>query len=443
MPPKEKVLRPAAFSLAGAAAVLTLTACAALSGGSAQDNTPDDVSTDISDTEATLTLAFADDPPTHELVEGFTAMYPNVSIELQQTQFTDYVKTISLSMTSDDAPDIAQYNPGAMRSLIPGGHILNLDPYAEAYAWDETFPEATLEPLQSNEEATEFATGSLYAAPGALSVLGVFHNTEVMEEAGVPEPPATLEDFEAALELAHQADIAPMSVGGLEVGGFQIWNALLNGLGDRDDYKDWVYGAEGATIETEAAAEATETFHRWVEAGYVPESANATSDNDARAEFVDGDSMFLVTGNWAAFELEAEMGDDVGFLLMPGTAVDQAPVASGGSVAYAVSSHTEHPDVAAAFLNYLSSVEAAEIQLATGFMPVDTQAPTESYGLLNEVNFGFSTVADNEGIVPFPDHAAPGMIDQLTPGIQGLISGSATPEEFLASLQAEWESHHE
>ncbi|MFE9245027.1 ABC transporter substrate-binding protein [Nocardiopsis sp. NPDC006938] len=443
MPPKEKATRAAAFSVAAASAALTLTACAALTTGSAQDNTPGEISTDIGDAEATLTLAFADDPPTHELVQGFTSRYPNVTVELQQTQFTDYVKTISLSMTSDDAPDIAQYNPGAMRSLIPGGHILDLDPYAEAYGWDESFPAASLEPLRSDDAASEFATGSLYAAPGALSVLGVFYNTALLEEAGVPEPPATLEDFETALELADQADIAPLSVGGLEVGGFQIWNALLNVLGDHGEYKDWVYGAAGSTIETDAAAEATETFHRWVEAGYVPESANATSDNDARAAFVDGDGMFLVTGNWAAFELEAEMGDDVGFMLMPGTTVDQTPVASGASVAYAVSSHTDHPDVAAAFLDYLSGVEAAEIQLSTGFMPVDTQAPTESRGLLGEVNSGFGTVADNEGIVPFPDYATPGMIDQLTPGVQGLISGSATPEEFLASLQAEWESHHE
>lgn len=445
MPPKEKeqLLRPAVFSAVSAAAALTLTACAAMSGGTAQDNTPDEVSTDISDVEATLTLAYTDDPPSQDLVEGFAAQHPGVTIELQQTPFTDYVKTITLSMTSGDAPDIAQYNPGAMRSLIPGGHILDLDPYAEAYGWEDSFPPASLEPLRSNDEASEFATGSLYAAPGALSVLGVFYNAELLEEAGVSEPPATLDDFEDALTQAEEAGIAPLSVGGLEVGGFQIWNALLNMLGDHGEYKDWVYGAAGSTIETGAAAEATETFSRWVDEGYITEGANATSDDDARAEFVNGDSLFLVTGNWAAFELEAEMGDDVGFLLMPGQTADQTPVASGASVAYAVSSNTEHPDVAAAFLDYLSSAEAARIQLATGFMPVDTQVPSESHDLLDEINAGFATVADNDAIVPFPDYATPGMIDQLTPGVQGLVSGSLAPEEFLASLQSEWENHHE
>lgn len=443
MPPRKQVLRPAVFAAAGATAALTLTACAAMSGGSPQENTLDEVSTDISEVEATLTLAYTDDPPSPDLVEGFTAQYPDVDIELQQTPFTDYVKTITLSMTSDGAPDIAQYNPGAMRSLIPGGHILNLDPYAQAYGWDESFPPASLEPLQSNDDASEFATGSLYAVPGALSVLGVFYNAELLEEAGVSEPPATLDDFETALAQADEADIAPLSVGGLEVGGFQIWNALLNTLGDHTGYKDWVYGAADSTIETDAATEATETFSRWVDEGYIPEGANATSDDDARAAFVDGEGLFLVTGNWAAFELEAEMGDDAGFLLMPGQEADQPPAASGASVAYAVSSNTEHPDAAAAFLDYLSSAEAARIQLATGFMPVDTQAPSEDDGLLNEVNADFATVADNDGIVPFPDYATPGMIDQLTPGIQGLISGSSTPEEFLASLQAEWEDHHE
>lgn len=444
-PPRGRTLRPAVFSVLGSAAALTLTACAALPGGSGgppRDNTPDEVSTDIGGAAATLTLAYTDDPPSSELVEGFTDQHPDVTVELRQTPFTDYVKTITLSMTSDDAPDIAQYNPGAMRSLIPGGHILDLDPYAEAYGWQESFPPAALEPLRSDAEASEFATGSLYAAPGALSVLGVFYNTELLEEVGVPDAPATLDDFEDALARADEAGVAPLSVGGLEVGGFQIWNALLNTLGDHSEYKDWVYGAAGSSIETDAAAEATETFSRWVDEGYVTEGANATSDDDARAEFADGDSLFLVTGNWAAFELEAEMGDDAGFMLMPGRTADQAPVASGASVAYAVSSSTEHPDVAAAFLDYLSSAEAARIQLDTGFMPVDTRAAAEDGGLLNEVNAGFAEVADNDGIVPFPDYATPGMIDQLTPGVQGLVSGSSTPEEFLASLQAEWEGHH-
>ena len=44
------------------------------------------------------------------------------------------------------------------------------------------------------------------------------------------------------------------------------------------------------------------------------------------------------------------------------------------SVAYAISSKTKYPNVAAAFLDYMSSPEAAQLQFTGGFMPVDTKA---------------------------------------------------------------------
>ncbi|MBE2998918.1 extracellular solute-binding protein [Nocardiopsis sp. HNM0947] len=435
--------RAAAAAAAGTAAALVLSSCAVLSTSVREDDTPASVSTTVPDGPVTLRLAFTDDPPTQALVDGFTEQHPNVEVELQQTQFTDYIKTVKLSMSSEDPPDLAQYNPGAMESLVPAGLILDLDQHAEAYGWGETFPSSPLESLRTDPDAAEYGSGSLYAAPGALSILGVFYNKSLLEEAGVDGPPQTLDEFDRSLEQVHASGTTPLGNGSLEVGGFQLWNALLNVLGDEDDYRDWVYGAPGASIETPAADEATDTLTRWAEAGYLPEGTNATTDIDAQADFAAGESAFLVTGNWAAAELAEEMGDDVGFFLMPGPTGEEPPVASGSSVAYAVSSQSENADTAAAFLDYLGSPEAARIQLENGFMPVNPEAPTEGDGVMGEVNAGFGGVVEEESLLPFPDFATPGMVDQLTPGIQGLVSGTTSEEEFLRTLQEEWDEHHE
>lgn len=420
---------------------LTLVGCSVFSGNT-RDSDPGQISTNIDDTQVTLTLAYADDPPSSELVEGFQTLYPNVEFDLQHTSFVDYVDTISQTMSGDNPPDIAQYNPGAMRSLIPGGHLLNLDPYSEAYGWEDSFPSSTLDTLMLTEDAAQHGTGNLYAAPGALSVLGVFYNTELLEQVGVSEPPTTLSEFEDALAAVDEEGITAFSVGGLETGGNFLWCMAVNAITEPDAYRDWLHGVPGASIDSDAMLEATETFARWVEAGYVPESANATSDADAQAAFTNGESAFLVTGNWAALALETEMQDEVGFFLMPGTDTDTV-VASGSSVAYTISSTTEHPDVAAAFLDYLASPEAARVQVEAGFAPVDTHADTDAYGLLNEVNHGFATAAGADGIVSFPDIATPGMINQITPGVQGLIAQELDPEDFLADLQAEWAEHND
>lgn len=442
MPPGNNMVRRGALAAISTTLVLALTACAAFGDNTARDSDPGQVSTDIDDVQVTLTLAYADDPPATELVEGFQTLYPNVKFDLQHTSFVDYIDTISQTMSGPNPPDIAQYNPGAMRSLIPGGHLLNLDPYAEAYGWEESFPASTLDTLMLTEDAAQYGTGNLYAAPGALSVLGVFYNTELLEQAGIEEPPTTLSEFEDALTAVDEEGITAFSVGGLETGGNFLWCVAVNAIAEPDAYRDWLHGTPGASIETEGMLEATETLSRWVEAGYVPESANATSDADAQAAFVGGESAFLVTGNWAALALETEMQDEVGFFLMPSPDTDTV-VASGSSVAYTVSSATEHPDVAAAFLDYLASPEAARVQVEAGFAPVDTHADTDAYGLLNEVNHGFATAAGADGLVSFPDIAAPGMINQITPGVQGLIAQELDPADFLADLQAEWAEHND
>lgn len=424
----------------GTAAALALTSCA----GAAPDSGGDiDVSTEITSDPVTLTLAYTDDPPTQALVDGFTELHPNVTIEVQQTPFSDYVKSIKLAMASDNPPDIAQYNPGAMRSLVPAGLILDLTPWSDAYGWDDSFPQASLAVLTSDEEAKQFGTGNLYAAPGALSVLGVYYNKKLVESAGVDGVPASLGEFEDDLAAVQADGTAPLSVAALEVGGFHIWNALLNGIGDVQDYRDWVYGVAGSSIETDGAVEATDTLVDWIERGYIPESANAVGYADALAAFTSGEAAYHVNGNWAASAIETELGDDVGFFLMPVPEGSDGPlVASGASVAYSISSKSKNPNVAAAFLDYLGSEEAAKVQFDGGFMPVNKDATVEATGLKAEIATAFSELVAVDGIVPFPDFAAPAMIDQLISGVQGLISKQSTTDQYLGNLQTTWSEYH-
>lgn len=433
--------RSAALVAAGAAA-LALTSCGSDSADAPAGAAPTEVSTEITSDPVTLTLAYTDDPPTQALVDGFTALHPNVTIETQQTPFSDYAKSVQLSMSSETPPDIAQYNPGAMRSLVPAGLILDLTAWSDAYGWDESFPPSSLEVLTSDDEAKQYGEGGLYAVPGALSVLGVYYNKDLATAAGVDGPPATLDEFEDDLAAVAASGVDPLTVPSLEVGGLHLWGALLNRLGDIQDYKDWVYGVDGATIQTPAAEEATDTLVDWIAEGYIPESSNAVGYADAIGEFTAGDAAYHVTGNWAAAAIEAELGDNVGFFLMPGPTADAPLVASGASVAYSISAKTEHPDVAAAFLDYLGSAEAAPVQVESGFMPVNVDATVEATGLKGDIATGFSEVVAVDGIVPFADFAAPAMLDQLVSGIQGLISQQSTTEQFLEGLQGVWSSYH-
>jgi ABC-type glycerol-3-phosphate transport system substrate-binding protein len=424
-----------------AAALLLVAGCAET--GGTGPAAPKDVSKDLTTENVTLTLAYTDDPPVKSLIDAFEDKHPNITIKGQQTPFSDYVKSIKLAMASDEPPDIAEYNPGAMRSLVPGGLIYDLAPYEELYGWQEGFPASSLEVLRSDRSAKEYGTGGLYAAPGALSVLGVFYNKSLVGAAGITRPPATLAEFEQNLSAVKNAGTAPFSLGSLQVGGFQLWNALTNSLGDEQEYRDWVYGKSGATIETDAAKQAAQKIIDWTGAGYLPASANATADADALANFTQGKSAYFVTGNWYASTIAKDLGDNAGFFLFPVAQEGNPAVASGASVAFSISSKTKHPNEAAAFLDFMRSPEAAKVQFDTGFMPVDTSADLSATGVTSEVTTEFAKVVADNGIVPVPDFASPNLIDRLTAGVQGLLSSQMTPEQFLASLQESWTQHHD
>jgi ABC-type glycerol-3-phosphate transport system substrate-binding protein len=391
-----------------------------------------------SEETVTLELSYVNDPIGAAVIEAFEAAHPNIDIDASIVPFSDYVSTIRLTMASDSAPDVAQYNAGAMRTLIPAGHLLPLDEYETSMGWDEEFPASSLDVLRTDEEARRFATGSLYAVPAGLSITGVYYNEELAAELGVELPLASLDDFEAALATAKEAGIDPLTVGALDYNGLHYWSALVNVLGSVDEYREWAYGTEGATIENEGARAASDRVLGWVDAGYIPSEANGTSAADAAAAFAAGESLFHLDGNWVAVQFDEAMGDNVGFFLLPMADGTEANVANGASVSWSISAQTEHPDEAALFLDFMASPEAAVAQVESGFMPVNPTAETDAAGVTAEIIDAFAVVAENDGIMPFPDHPAPALLDLLTAGVQGLISGEMSTDEYLTSLQNAW-----
>src|SRR5690625_270245 len=341
------------FTAGACTFILAAFVAACAPGGSANDEDDDSqpegpVSTQLPDEDITLTLAFTDGPEmVEELTAAFEEEYPQVTIEEQYTQFSDYVQSLRLNMTSDSAPDIAQYAV-VMKELVANGEIMDLGGYRDAYGWDEKFPTVSMDQLTSDESGKVYGTGNLYGVPAGLSLTGLYYNKELAEQAGITEPPTTLDELEQALAQAQDAGLTPISVGALDTGGIHLWAALINTVMPVENYRDWVNGVEGGTMTGDDAVAATARFTDWADAGDFNEGANGTGQEDTTTEFINGESVFLINGNWAAGQIAEEMGENAGFFLMPGQDDSAEPIGSGLSVAYTTPSPTPHPDTAAA-----------------------------------------------------------------------------------------------
>lgn len=431
------VLAPlAASTLLG----IALTACAP--GATTNDSAADiEASTELTTDEITLTLMSTPESgaATEATIAAFEAEHPNIAIEYSQTNYDDYNQSVNLNLSGDQSPDIVLLN--AVANTVKNKLVLPLDDYAGLYGWDDFFPANQLNQWRVADDGSTLGDGgALVAAPAGFSLVGVYYNKALAAQLGITAP-TSLAEFEASLEKANSAGALPVQLGNAEGHAAFIVQLLGQGEAGADDANAWAFGHEGETFDTAANRTAAETLAAWQKAGYLGDAttANGTDLQGAVDNFIAGKGLFLVDGIWDAGKIGDGLGDSAGFLPFPGANV----TGIGTSVAYAISAQSEHPNEAAAFLDFLRSAEASEQQFAQGFMPNDpTVAVAEEGTLQGDIVASWAKVAEADGLVAFNNNATATMNDTLKAGTQQLIAGQLSVDDFLASIQDDWAKAH-
>src|SRR5699024_4950649 len=271
----------------------------------------------------------------------------------------------------------------------------------------------------------------------------VFYNKKLLQQAGVRPPPKTLKQFSQAMSKVQQTGMQPLSVGGLGGGSVQLWNALASATSDTGELNDWVFGMPESTIRADGPRHAAQRVVDWADAEYLSPKVTSVTDEDARSTFTSGHSAFLLANSRHVAQLSESMGENVGFFLLPPAGSGAAAVAPTTAAAYAVSSHTDHPDAAAAFLNFLTSPEGARIQADEGLLPINTHADLGLDGLATDVARQHHEALDGAGVTANSAYATPSMRGVLRASMQKLMSGTLNVDNFLEAVQTEWKNYQE
>lgn len=420
------------------AAALVLTGCAPGGTAAGTPGSSEKPSTDLGSEDITLRLISTPESgaSTKATIAAFEKEYPNVTVDYQQTNYDDYNKSVNLELNSDSAPDIALLN--SVNNTVKNGLVLDLDPYAELYEWTDNYPENQLNQWRVEENGTTLGDGALYAAPAGFSEVGLYYNKKIATDLGISAP-KTFAEFEEQLAAAAAAGILPLQLGNAEGHASFLVQSIGQSIDGAGNYADWAFGKNGSTFDTDGNRAGAEALADWAAKGWIPADANGLNLQGAVDAFTSGEGLFFVDGNWDAAKIAEGLGADAGFVPFPGENV----AAIGTSVAYAISSATEHPNAAAAFLNFLGSEEAGVNQFDQGFMPVDPTAATPDEGTLQaDLVTAWTMISDADGLVGFNNNATPTMNDTLTASSQELLAGRSTPDEFLAAIQADWDETH-
>ena len=374
-----------------------------------------------------------------QLSAEFTKQFPNVTFDLKSDSFANATSNLPRLLASDDPPDISR--AAMLIDLAKDDLLLNLDPYATAFGWDE-WPQAQFDAVRINDEFKR-GTGSIYAWPVLPSTVGVFYNKDLAAQIGMTTPPTTVEEFDALLAKAKEAGLQPImqwnastSGGGL---AFPLQN-LMAAYGDHTAINDWVYLKPGARIDTPEFLQAATKLQEWITNGYFPSDVNAIEYSDAAGRFGKGEGVFTFNGDWQNAGYDTDLPGKAGFFTFP------QGVGMSAGVTYVVAAKSKNPDCAAFFLNWAwTDPIAREIDVRVGGGnpggPPDGTIPgVSSDSVISETLAAGAEVTKNSGAMDFIANATSGIFFQSwTPELQKLVGGRTTPEQLLADVQAFWE----
>ena len=311
----------------------------------------------------------------------------------------------------------ASYNDSVIAAAVSGSlpDIIDVDgPIMPNWAWA-----GYMQPLQLSEGAVDdflpgalgYHNGQLYSVGLWDAAVAVFARKSVLDGAGIRIPtldaPWSKDEFTGALEaLAATGDFDYPFDLGMAWGGewycYAFCPLLESFGGELIDSSSMFQTAEGS-LNGDAAVEFGNYFQDLFNKGMIPGTNQDGADRDSG--FIDGKYAMQWNGNWAALPALDAFGDDMLFLPAPDFGTGNK--IGSASWQFGVSSSSEHPEGASAFIEFaMQDKYLADFTAGVGLIPAtaDAAAMTENYapGGAMEIFFDYS---NEQGVLRSPTPA--------------------------------------
>jgi raffinose/stachyose/melibiose transport system substrate-binding protein len=374
-----------------------------------------------------------------DLAASFSEAHDGIPVEHQVYQTEDLRDTLPRALEGGQGPDVSQLNQAdVMGPLAAAGRILPLTDYAEQYGWNEILPEGLLSRNMFSEDGTKMGEGELWGVPAESEIVGFYYNRAIFEEHGLSVP-ATVAEFEEMLGMLREMGIEPIAFGTLDQ-----WQAIhmfgeIHGAHTTREYiDDLVYRRNDASFDDQSIRDAMAKLVEWSENGYFIEGVEGINGDDATPVFTAGGAAMLMQGSWAAGQVNADMGDEAGFFLMPPLEEEGTVYHVGGvGLAFGITDNAEDPDLAAELVAHLVSEDARAALLEAGNLPAgDIPADRIVEGTLSGELYGaWNEALEGDAIGHYMDWAAPGIFDVLAGELQKLMAGETDVNAAVTAVQ--------
>ena len=427
-----------------------LAACAPGSdsdGGDASAPVAEEVETDIASLgEVTLTVwdqevRGAQNDAIEALIEAFEKEYPNVTVDRVSQSFDDLQQQTGLALSGNDVPDVLQVNNarGDMGTYVADSLLTDLTGYAEAYGWTDRFAPSVLSKMMYSADGVTFGEGSLYGLPQTGEICGIYYSQKKLDDLGL-EAPTTWDELFSLVEAAQEAGEQPIMLGNLDQWpALHVFGPLQAHFVPAEEIVTLGMGNAGADWTSQENVDALAQLAEWGTSGAMGDSPNGLAYDDAWPLYAEGTGVLLIGGSWLAPDMEAVMGEDLRFMAPPPGADGTVATTGGTGIPFSIPAAAENKDVAAAYIDFLTSDEAMQLIADNGGMPVNRTAElAPDSGVNKDVYEAFDAVSTDGTMLPYLDYATPSFADTAGATLQEVIGGQTEPEAAAEALQEDY-----
>lgn len=362
---------------------------------------------------------------TIEMIKAFEASHPDIKIARTKVSFGTNFEKITTAVASGTLPDVSPIWSGFLTQFAAADQLLDLSPYGADESEARIYPGAW--------GYVEW-NGGVYGVPYAFDPRFIAYNEAAFAEAGLTEPPQTLEDLYAYAEKVTKRSGNKVERYGLGIGAAESPVYLFANL--LTSYGGQIFSEDGSEVafDDEAGLKAGQYLSRLAKSGFVTFSGAGAQAEDLRRSVLTGRVAMAHDGPWIFYTANNMAGDQpIGVAPMP-VANPGDPHLNIGSVgAYVVYKSSKHPEAAAEFVKFMASPEAQQHRvkvLKTGVAPgvVDEAVAIETFKTWPALGLAQGYLEDSR---TFPKHEKWSHVFQaLLPATEAIVAGD-DPEAVL------------
>lgn len=400
--------------------------------------------------ETEITVWVAGEPGQTNIYDDLAAAYSgataDVSVTVVKNSSDLFNPALIPALSAGEGPDLFSFGtgPGQPAALIAGGLVADLTDAYYANDWGSVIPEGIV--VQTSSD------GKLWAFGNEVETTGMFYNKAIFAENSI-DVPTSWDEMEAAVTKLQEAGFdTPIGLGAADKWPVSHWQSMMFGRYAGPEGIEKVLFGDGAWTD-QPFVTASAKLQEMGNAGWFGPTPVAIGYGELMDRFWAGEIPMTFTGPWVIGGGTEAVGDRIGdysvFAVPPfedGQKIH--PTNSIGSGWY-IRESSENKGAAIDFMNYMfASKEGRVALLNAGTVPVgpleEALSEAEMPALAVDIWKTSDDNAANGSVPAFLDTITPGSLTTVSyDGLQALLLGVMTPDEFTAEMQSAWSAAKE